>query len=167
LSRKGKLLGDNNPAKRPEVKRKIKEAIQAEKNYHWEGGNYDWWHREARKLFEIPVCQGCKITLEEYTSLYKRKKHFDMHCISKDYTILEQWNWKCLCSKCHYKEHKIENENKHWSKDPMLSEVVRGKISEASIGKHGKPKSEETKKKMKEAWQKRKLSKIGESICKI
>lgn len=96
-----------------ETKRKIgvsnKGKTTSEKNPRWKGGLYGYYHEKARQLFGSSVCQDCGITLQEYVSTQKQKQ-FDMHCVSKDYTILEQWNWRCLCRKCHKKVHKLEEE---------------------------------------------------------
>lgn len=82
---------------RPEIKKKCSKAT-------WKGGSSIYFHNRAQELFAKPFCEECKIDLEEYQKTHK-KKRFEMHCISKDYTILEQWNWLCLCSRCHQKEH--------------------------------------------------------------
>jgi hypothetical protein len=77
--------------------------ISGPNNYRWKGGLRAYLHTKARELFGTPICQDCGISLEDYIKVQKKKK-FDMHCISKDYKILEQWNWKCLCASCHKKE---------------------------------------------------------------
>ena len=93
---------------RPEVKAKKSAAISGENNYQWQGGLTRYYHEKARELFGSPLCQRCGISLEEYLKTHKRQ--FDMHCVSgerkEDYSILEQWNWRCVCRKCHEEIHK-------------------------------------------------------------
>lgn len=89
-------------------KSEVKIKISRENSCNWKGGLKDYCHEEARKFFGKPFCEGCRISLEDYRKTHKQKR-FNMHCISKDFTILEQWNWKCVCSKCHHKEHKLYN----------------------------------------------------------
>lgn len=84
-----------------EIKKKLSEERKGEKGSNWKGGQYSYYHYEARKLFGKPHCEDCGITYEEYAETHKNK--FEMHCISKDFKILEQWNWQCLCNKCHHK----------------------------------------------------------------
>jgi len=96
-----KYKGNKNPMRRLEVREKFK----GEGNPSWKGGLYGYYHEKARELFGSPVCQKCGISLEEYRLTHKVKKQFEMHCLSNDYTILEQWNWQCICVKCHHKIH--------------------------------------------------------------
>lgn len=86
---------------RLEVKEKQKESHLGKNNYGWKGGCYEHYHFKARKLFSTPICQMCGINLEEHFRTHK--KRFHLHCVSKDYTILEPWNWQCLCIKDHHK----------------------------------------------------------------
>lgn len=91
----------DNPMKRPEIVEKFK----GEGNPNWKGGVEGYYHEKARQMFGSPVCQKCGISLEEYRSTHKVKKQFEMHCLSNNWTILEQWNWQCVCVKCHSKIH--------------------------------------------------------------
>jgi len=92
---------------KPETRRKKSVAMKGKNSgfncYAWRGGLTGWWHVKAKELFGKPFCEECKISLEEHKLKFQKYKNFDMHCISKDYTILEQWNWRCLCRKCHWK----------------------------------------------------------------
>jgi len=82
-----------------EIKQKLREERKGEGGSNWKGGLYSYYHGEARKLFGKPYCEECGITYEEYSKTHLKK--LEMHCITKNFIILEQWNWKCLCSKCH------------------------------------------------------------------
>jgi hypothetical protein len=72
----------------------------------WMGGFKDYYHQKAKELFGSPYCQECNISLEEY--LQSHKHSFDMHCVSKDFRALQQWNWYCVCRKCHKQIHRME-----------------------------------------------------------
>ena len=74
---------------------KFKEKVSGENSGRWKGGNYDYFHKKARKLFEKDNCQKCGISIVEHIKTVGRK--FDMHCISKNYDIMEHNNWLCLC----------------------------------------------------------------------
>jgi len=87
--------------RRPDVILKL----SGERSSQWKGGLGQYRHAEARRLFGKPYCEECGITYEEYF-LESGGKKFDMHCVSKDYRIMEQWNWKCLCKSCHMREPK-------------------------------------------------------------
>lgn len=80
------------------------ENMADERHFNWQGGCSDYFHDKAHQLFGSPVCQGCGISQEEYKRNHKYQ--LDMHCVSGDYTILEQWNWRNLCAKCHRGIHK-------------------------------------------------------------
>jgi len=96
-----KKMLEDNPMRRPEIREKFK----GEGNPSWKGGLSGWYHEKAREMFGSSVCQKCGISLEEYRLTHKVKKQFEMHSLSKDYTILEQWNWQCICVKCHHRIH--------------------------------------------------------------
>ncbi len=123
----GKLRGEKNPRfgkhRSDETKKKISQSLlgrplaeitkaklSGSNSHMWKGGLYIYYHGKARELFGKPYCEDCGISLEEYSQNKKKhqKKQFDMHCINKDYIILEQWNWKCLCRKCHLYIHREE-----------------------------------------------------------
>jgi len=87
-------------------RKRVSESKKGEKNPNWKDtGHYVYCHEEARKLFGKPCCESCSISLEEYCLRNHRKKQFEMHCVSKDYKILEQWNWRCLCYSCHRRDY--------------------------------------------------------------
>jgi len=75
-----------------------------DKNPAWKGGCIEYKHHEAWKLFGKEHCEHCDISLIDYKNKYNRR--FDMHCNSlpKDYSIMEQSNWMCLCVDCHRAE---------------------------------------------------------------
>ncbi len=91
-----------------ETRRKLSECRMGEKHHNWNGNHYQTYHRRAKELFGKPCCEECGIHIEEYAIKYARKKHLEMHCVSKDFTILEQWNWICLCYPCHAREHRFQ-----------------------------------------------------------
>ena len=114
------ISGDINSSKRPEVRKKISERtkekwkdldyrtkLSGENSNSWKGGLTFYYHDRAQELFATPMCQDCGISLEKYQSTHKQKR-FHMHCISRDYTILTQRNWSCVCCKCHSHIHKEE-----------------------------------------------------------
>ena len=72
--------------------------------WNFRGGRSQYFHEKARHLFGTLVCEKCGLSLEEYCSTHKVKK-FDMHCVTKDFTIIEQWNWNCVCHMCHESIH--------------------------------------------------------------
>lgn len=84
-----------------ETKRRISENGRDDKNIRWKGGSSNYYHRKARELFGTFLCETCGISIEEYRLTHKHRK-FQMHCNSRDYTMLEVWNWKCVCSHCHH-----------------------------------------------------------------
>jgi hypothetical protein len=60
---------------------------------------YNDLHKKAFELFGTNKCEICNIPEETYKLECGRR--FDMHCISKDYSIMKKDNWMCLCRKCH------------------------------------------------------------------
>lgn len=57
-------------------------------------------HYTARKLFGKDCCEICGVT-KEYVE--KNNQYLEMHntLIPKDYTVMEESAWMCLCKKCH------------------------------------------------------------------
>jgi hypothetical protein len=86
----------NKVVKRYEHQNKIHRNKVNDKIY---GSGY--YHEKAWKLFGKKFCEGCGITLDEY--IVKYNKRFDMHNTlePKNYCILEEKAWMCLCVKCH------------------------------------------------------------------
>lgn len=74
---------------------------QGEGNPNWRGGNDSYLHKRAYEMFGKDFCDVCKISKEEYKN--KTGERFHMHnCLDpKDYTILEEYVWMCVCEKCH------------------------------------------------------------------
>jgi len=97
--RKGNQWGKGHKVSE-DHKQKLREQRKGEKGSNWKGGMFSYYHSEAKKLFGKPYCEECGITREEYAQTHKRKT-LEMHCIMKDFRVLEQWNWRCVCSKCH------------------------------------------------------------------
>jgi hypothetical protein len=92
---KGKIISEDQ-------KQKLSIAAGKDENCHrWKGGSDMYFHKKAWELFGKYKCEICGITLLEYKKKFNQR--FDMHCNSlpKDYTILEEYNWMTLCSKCH------------------------------------------------------------------
>ncbi len=103
---KGNQLGKRNIGNKyglgHKVSEEMKEKLRKERKWgwtNWKGGLYSCYHIEAKKLFAKPYCEDCGI-------LRENRKRFEMHCISGNWKILEQWNWQCLCNKCHHKTYK-------------------------------------------------------------
>ena len=110
------ILGDLNPTKRPEVKRKISDnnamkrpevAKKAgDSKIKRTGGGSIYWHGKAWKLFGKEFCQHDGISLEECKEKYNERFH--MHNVDKDFRNLVEENWLCLCQGCHNKLHAEE-----------------------------------------------------------
>jgi len=78
-----------------------REKNSGENNYGWKGGGIGYLHDKARKLFGKDKCEKCGIFIEDYIK-DRTVKRFDIHCVTKDYTIMEKFNWLCLCRSCHW-----------------------------------------------------------------
>lgn len=81
------------------VSKTLSNKYKRSKLYNWKGGLSDYYHGKARELFGTNYCEECGISKEEYRKTHKVS--LSMHCITKDYKILEQFNWMCLCQKDH------------------------------------------------------------------
>jgi len=104
VDRKGK----NNPfygkTHTDESKRKmgkIRKKYTDENSANWKGGKYHHWHKKAWKLFGKDKCEICEISLQK--SIKKFNQRLSMHNTlePKDYTLMKQEAWQCLCKKCH------------------------------------------------------------------
>jgi len=87
-----------------ETKRKIGEGVKGENNGKWIGGCITYWHDKAWELFGKNNCEECGMSLDNHLKKFNRR--FDLHNTilpKKDYTIMEDYAWKCVCSKCHKK----------------------------------------------------------------
>ena len=106
-------ISTNTATRRFEVRSKMSASKIGNKiRWNSSSNHFQYYHEKAKQLFGSPVCQECSISIEEY--ILTHKQSFEMHCISKDFTILEQWNWKCLCSKCHHNNHKRSRVNERY-----------------------------------------------------
>ncbi len=93
------MRGENNPAKRPEVRKKISDVMKIIKignknNYKGENAilNYQYLHGLIRKQFGTPrLCEHCNKT---------DKKAYDWANKSGKY-IRKRVEWLRLCRKCH------------------------------------------------------------------
>ena len=92
-----------------ESKRKIAESSKLkvnESNGNWKGGNYDYLHKEARRLFSTGICEVCGMTEEEH--LQNTGRRLDMHCDGKRYRNMEKIFWTECCIPCHMKIESLE-----------------------------------------------------------
>jgi hypothetical protein len=119
----GKRPNRETRTKMSEAKKKVGKWVGKDNPKWTDGTSYTGLHNKAYELFGKDYCEGealirkipgyrnyrCGITLEEYLKpdckkrKDKKKRVFDMHCTSKpkDYTIMEQSNWICVCDECH------------------------------------------------------------------
>ena len=122
----------NNPMSDPEIaeraaaknrgKKRSKESCEryreskkgkfGEETNAWKGGCIEWYHREAWILFSKHKCEVCGITNKDHKR--KTNMRLSMHCRTKDYKLLEEWNWITVCHfGCHQKMEYIDGkENK-------------------------------------------------------
>lgn len=124
--RKNEVVSEETRRKMSEKKKKEGKWVGPENPKWVDGKSYTALHNKAYELFgkDKDYCEGeedvirkdpmyreyqCKITLEKYLKPDSKKKkdknkgRFDMHCTSKpkDWTIMKQWNWICVCDECH------------------------------------------------------------------
>lgn len=79
-----------------------------ENNPHWSGGDVDYWHRKAWKLFGKNYCENCGKSNED--ELNTKGTRLSMHCFSRNYKIMLENNWMTVCQSCHTKiDAKSEN----------------------------------------------------------
>jgi hypothetical protein len=108
-----------------ETKKKMSEAgkvSQLGNKNAFKYGCIDYWHNEARVRFQKDKCSICGFSNQEHVNKYGCS--LNMHCLSspKDYTLLEETNWKTLCKRCHGK---VDNGNK---KDIEVIDSIQGLI---------------------------------------
>jgi hypothetical protein len=152
----GKLVNRDDAYKQRMSEVMIAKKRLGDKATYWKGGNHEYWHRKARKLFAKNHCEICKISKDEYKKQYGRD--LEMHCTGspKDYTLLEDSNWMTICGPCHTTlEHSLRTEEQEQDR--------RIKISNGHIGRN---KSEETKWRMSEAQKKWRVDKKANAVCK-
>ena len=115
-------IGDKNPAKRPEVREKIRKSVlkymdndEVRKHMsetHFVYGCNQYWHEKAWNLFGKEYCEICGMSNEE--SKFKNNERLSMHntLMPKDYIVMEPEAWMCLCKGCHKRlELRWSNEN--------------------------------------------------------
>lgn len=96
LAKKGKLLGENNPSKRPEVRKKIGDANRGEKSASWKGDKvgYGALHDWVKSRLGYPKkCEHCKRT---------DKEKYEWANVSEKY-LRDLSDWIRLCTSCHRK----------------------------------------------------------------
>ena len=116
----GKLVGEKNPAKRLEVRRKISEANKGSKSYNWKGGitrktdiirhglDYKLWRESVFKRDEY-TCKKCKYN-RKLDKIVKRREltpHHILNFIKHIKLRFDIDNGITLCKYCHIEFHKI------------------------------------------------------------
>jgi hypothetical protein len=93
-------------SKRIETKQKMSVSRREgkyfdERNPAWVGGNIQYWHDKARKLFGKKYCEVCGIS--NYLSLKVNNKKLEMHnCLNpKNYKQMDAKVWMTVCLACH------------------------------------------------------------------
>ena len=113
------MLGENNPAKKPEVRKKLSEnnpmrnpvhvdKLCGQNNYNWKGGerkycvvfNQLWWRNKIRKR-DSKTCQICGITEMLQLKVYERK--LSIHHIDHNPMNCEFDNCVLVCDGCNSK----------------------------------------------------------------
>ena len=94
----------NNPMKDPKVAKKVADKNRKE---IYELG-ISSLHIIAGKLFRKERCEICGKSNEEY--LKENGHNLSMHCRSKEYTLMEDYNWVTVCENggCHKKMDNID-----------------------------------------------------------
>lgn len=107
-----KFMKENNPAKRPEVREKLRNKKLSDQhkkiisnhqmgkgNSSWKGGTYSYWHAKAKELFGIGKCEVCGMLEEEHKRKFGVGLH--MHNQTKDYKNMIKDVWKEVCISDH------------------------------------------------------------------
>jgi len=125
------IRGDNNPAKKPEVREKISIAVTGEKNPAWQGGiSFEPYTKEFNRKFkrairkrDNQICMLCGVHRE------KLNKALFIHHINYDKELSIPQNCLCLCNSCHTK---TNSNRKSWIKffQSLLSEKYGYEYSE-------------------------------------
>ena len=108
-----KIRGDNNPAKKPEIREKIGLAVTGEKNPAWQGGiSFEPYTKEFNNKFkrairkrDNQICMLCGIHRE------KLNKSLFIHHINYNKEMSIPQNCLSLCNSCHTK---TNSNRKHW-----------------------------------------------------
>lgn len=104
--RKDNYFGENHPmyGKKHSVESIEKMKLQNGENHpSWNGGCNQFWHSKAYDLFGRSECEICGISNNDCIEKYNKRLSMHNTLEPKDYTILEQEAWQCLCSECHTK----------------------------------------------------------------
>lgn len=106
-----RIIGLKAKGRKPWNKGKKSPQTSGAKNGRWIGGGYNYCHALAWEMFGKTFCEMCFMDI--YDCIEKYNQRFDMHCTSnpKDFTIMEENNWMCLCKECHGKIEKEALEN--------------------------------------------------------
>ena len=113
IANTGRLLGDKNPAKNPEVREKLRLVNLGEKSHFWQGGKTDRLHKyrsnaESRgwrkKVFERYdyTCQDCGARSGNGITVYLNADHIKPWALYPELR-LELSNGRTLCEPCHRK----------------------------------------------------------------
>ena len=87
------------------VKKSLKDRNQfGENNPLWNGGTLDYWHNKAWKQYGKTYCEICGIHLLMHLTIYGIRFHMHNTLNPKDYTVMSEDAWRCLCIPCHAKK---------------------------------------------------------------
>ena len=89
-----KFLGDLNPSKRLDVRRKIHLAKLGARNGTWKGGRSIGYYR---RIGLKPECESCG-----------SRRHLQVHHLDKNRANNNSGNLKTLCARCHVRHHRAE-----------------------------------------------------------
>ena len=95
-----------------EAKRKISESMKIASKFNsnrWKGGDYNFFHNQAWKLFGKERCERCGLLNEQHIIDTGRRLH--MHCLHQTYHKMDPDLWECICGKCHLDQTRRENPN--------------------------------------------------------
>lgn len=71
--------------------------------------NYGYYHQQAWKLFGKDECEICHMTLNTHLEIYNRRLNMHNTLDPKDYSILKNHAWQCVCTSCHFKVEKDQS----------------------------------------------------------
>jgi len=111
----GKLISDENPAKRPEVREKIRKLRMGEKNPAWLGGkSFEPYDKSFNNKFKRAIrkrdnyiCMKCGIHQE------RLKRALDIHHIDYNKLLSIPQNCCSLCNRCNSE---VNKNRKQWTK---------------------------------------------------
>jgi len=100
-----KWMLENNPMNNSESRKKVRNA-------NFKGESYNYLHTKAWDVFGKDYCENCNLTLQESYDIYKQRLSMHNTLEPKDYTVMKQYAWQCLCKKCHMKIDNVERDSK-------------------------------------------------------